>query len=331
MSHRPRASIIIPTYNRRVLLEESLTRLLLEIESDVEVVVVDDGSTDSTSAYLSSLSSRITFVRQENCGAARARNVGLAHATGELVKFLDSDDLLSVENLYLQVQHLEENPTFAGCFSDWKEVDIESCEERRVTPFPTNPDSIASYISPRLKIASFALLVRKRVLPDSPWDETIFRNQENDYVLRIVRSKQYLSYLPGVAGSYRHHPGARFRNTGEIHGNVEKLKVFKNTEEYLEEMALSDVDLRRLFGKVYRVLIDRLYILDKSVYNQALNAYLGNRPKKHIYNRRLSACVAHLVGFKMERVLRQVVYPKLHAKLRFLRWEVTRARKGDGD
>lgn len=86
-------SVIIPTHNRAALLGKALNSIFAQTFSDYEVVVVDDGSTDGTREWLTTVSSRVRVLMQENCGPGAARNVGAKHARGEYLAFLDSDDL----------------------------------------------------------------------------------------------------------------------------------------------------------------------------------------------------------------------------------------------
>ncbi len=95
----PTVSIIIPTYNRKNLLLEALGSVFSQTYRDYEVIVVDDGSTDGTGAALEGLGARIHYMYQENAGEARARNRGLSVARGEIVAFLDSDDVWKPELL----------------------------------------------------------------------------------------------------------------------------------------------------------------------------------------------------------------------------------------
>ncbi|WP_224364801.1 glycosyltransferase family 2 protein [Hyalangium versicolor] len=89
----PFFSIVIPTYNRARLLVEALESVFAQEFSDFEVLVVDDGSTDDTQAQLARYGERVRALRQENQGQGVARNLGIQHATGTYVVFLDSDDV----------------------------------------------------------------------------------------------------------------------------------------------------------------------------------------------------------------------------------------------
>lgn len=93
MSKRPTVSVIIPTYNRAHSVGAALDSVLAQEPPADEVIVVDDGSTDGTTEVLAAYGDRITVVRQDNAGAAAARNAGVRRARGDWVAFLDSDDL----------------------------------------------------------------------------------------------------------------------------------------------------------------------------------------------------------------------------------------------
>jgi len=89
----PFFSIVIPTYNRSGLLREALATVFAQQFTDYEVLIIDDGSTDDTRAVLAEYGERVRALSQPNQGQGVARNLGIQHATGEYVVFLDSDDL----------------------------------------------------------------------------------------------------------------------------------------------------------------------------------------------------------------------------------------------
>jgi glycosyltransferase involved in cell wall biosynthesis len=112
-------SVIIPTYNRAALLPRAVGSALRSLEPGDEVIVVDDGSTDDTEAALRPVRDRIRLVRLPHGGAGRARNRGVARATGSLVAFLDSDDEWMPDKLRLQRTLLEQRPDVVFSFSDF--------------------------------------------------------------------------------------------------------------------------------------------------------------------------------------------------------------------
>ena len=106
-------SVVMPTYNRRAYIQESLDSVLSQDFSDYEVIVVDDGSTDGTEEVVSPYQDRIRYIRQENRGAGAARNVGIRKARGQYIAFMDSDDLSRPHHLRCLSSFLDRNPDCA--------------------------------------------------------------------------------------------------------------------------------------------------------------------------------------------------------------------------
>jgi glycosyltransferase involved in cell wall biosynthesis len=89
----PKVSVIIPTFERGWCLREAVDSALAQEFANFELIVVDDGSTDGTAELLEAYRPKVRLLRQENRGVSAARNRGIAAARGELIAFLDSDDL----------------------------------------------------------------------------------------------------------------------------------------------------------------------------------------------------------------------------------------------
>jgi glycosyltransferase involved in cell wall biosynthesis len=106
VSQFPLASVIIPTYNRAAQVRAAIESVLAQTYSHIEVIVVDDGSTDDTGGVLRQYDGKIRVIRQANAGPAAARNTGVRNSSGDLLAFLDSDDIWMSQRLELQVDAL---------------------------------------------------------------------------------------------------------------------------------------------------------------------------------------------------------------------------------
>lgn len=125
-------SVIVPLYNKAPFIRRTVESILAQSITDLEVVVVDDGSTDGGGEVVEGMDdSRICLVRQDNQGPGAARNRGLASATGDYVTFLDADDEWLPNFLTVTLQHLKQRPDCALCLtgqyrgesrSDWGRV-----------------------------------------------------------------------------------------------------------------------------------------------------------------------------------------------------------------
>ncbi|MGH7383811.1 MAG: glycosyltransferase family 2 protein [Candidatus Rokuibacteriota bacterium] len=103
-------SVVIPAYNAERFLEEAVESVLRQAHQRLEVIVVDDGSTDGTAARVRAYGNRVRYVRQANAGVGAARNRGVALATGDYIAFLDHDDVWQPEKLEVQLEIAARNP-----------------------------------------------------------------------------------------------------------------------------------------------------------------------------------------------------------------------------
>ena len=116
----PLVSVIIPTYNRADYLKLALKSVLEQTYKNIEVIVADDGSTDNTAEVVADFNDpRIKYFYQKNTGLpAATRNLGLQEASGELIAFLDSDDMWLPKKLEIQVEYLHKHPEYFLVYSN---------------------------------------------------------------------------------------------------------------------------------------------------------------------------------------------------------------------
>ena len=180
-------SVIIPTYNRRELLLRAIDSVLQQTHADIEVIVVDDGSTDGTqTAVLDLHDERVRYVRQsENAGACAARNRGVDMARGEYIAFQDSDDVFHPDKLEKQLAYLLETG-----------ADVTVCAMNRVRldgvqeAFPPMAENrTLPYEELLLEniCSTQCILGKAEVFRQVRWDEDMPRLQDWDLMLRVAR------------------------------------------------------------------------------------------------------------------------------------------------
>jgi glycosyltransferase involved in cell wall biosynthesis len=125
-------SCIVPVYNSERYLGETLDSILAQTYRPLEIIVVDDGSTDGTAAVAAGYGHRVRYVRQANAGEAAARNRGLNVAEGEFVAFDDADDLWHPEKLERQVARLEHRPEIDLSFTSFENFWIPELAEEEL-------------------------------------------------------------------------------------------------------------------------------------------------------------------------------------------------------
>ena len=119
---KPKISIIVPAYNASSYIEKCIESLLNQTLKDIEIIVVDDGSTDDTSKKLSKYKDKIKLIKQKNGGVANARNKGLSVATGDYLAYVDSDDWVE-PSMFKKLYEKAINNNYDAVECDFKYVD----------------------------------------------------------------------------------------------------------------------------------------------------------------------------------------------------------------
>lgn len=118
MKNEPTVSVIMPVYNTERYVAEALKSILSQSYKNLEVICIDDGSTDGTLSVLEKFKDRIIILKNEhNMGIAPTRNKGLSAAHGDFIAFMDADDIWKPEKLEKQLQEFEKNPELGICFT----------------------------------------------------------------------------------------------------------------------------------------------------------------------------------------------------------------------
>ncbi len=206
-SHQPSFSVVIPAYQAADTVAGAVSSALEQTLEPLEILVVDDGSTDDITRVLEPLLDRITLLRQENGGRASARNVGVREARGEFVSFLDADDVYERERLEALAELARTRPdldilmTDASLEVDGRVVGSFSAE----TPFATDKQRLA--ILERCFIACPSVR-RSAVLAVGGFDESLRMGQDWDCWLRMIYSGSAAGLVDAPLYRYRIHDAA---------------------------------------------------------------------------------------------------------------------------
>ncbi|XMO86578.1 glycosyltransferase family 2 protein [Algibacter sp. AS12] len=229
---QPLVSIIIPTYNRAHVINETLNSVLAQTYSNWECIVVDDGSTDTTSNLLAEYCDkdlRITYYsrpKNRNKGANACRNFGFEISKGKYIQWLDSDDLMLPNKLEAQVSLLNEK-TFALITSTWgRFIDSKKLEAypdfESFNNFDSRKDFLNALTISKGYFPIHAYLMSKNlVLKTGGWDENLIVNQDGDFMSRIFKNVNKFYCAKNTAVYYRHTNG----NSTSVYGNIEKAEA----------------------------------------------------------------------------------------------------------
>jgi len=208
-------SVIIPTFNRRNLVRLAVESALSSEDVDVEVVVVDDGSTDGTGGALgaAALGPRVRCLRQERRGRSAARNLGTAASTGDLVVYLDSDDILLPGGLRIRRDVLDADPRIDVVYGDGFYSDEAGTARQRIGlrwPRFEAGRMLETLVLHNIVTAPHLAMVRRRsleALGEAPFDESLQGGEDADLWVRLAARGCRFFGIPDAVGLYRLHEG----------------------------------------------------------------------------------------------------------------------------
>ena len=187
-----KVSIIIPSFNRAHCLDQAVESLLNQTYKNLEILVIDDGSTDNTQDVLKKYDRKIRCFAQANQGVSVARNRGISEANGEYITFLDSDDYFEDTNIEKKVTFLERHPDIKWVYSDCRYIDKEGNyidkASDRYNYFERKKTGMifGELLHHRNFIATDTVTVKKDALNSAGgFDERIFSLEDYDLWLRI--------------------------------------------------------------------------------------------------------------------------------------------------
>ena len=250
-------SVVVPCYNAAQYLSAALDSVLSQTYGNREIIVVDDGSTDETPDILGQYADRVRTLRQENSGSAAARNRALSAATGDLIAFLDADDIWFPDKLRMQVDHLATCEECGVVYCRWIALDTDSVGNLRPPqrgdsePDPTTIDADRSgWLYHQLlqdSVVHTSTAVFRRHVIDSVgrFDESLRRGQDLDYWLRTSRITQ-IHKLSALLSMYRLHDESITRQPNPINYRARVI------QKALETWGLEDSRGEKLDATVMR-------------------------------------------------------------------------------
>lgn len=208
-----KVSVIIPAYNTAKYIRETLESVFAQTFKNFEVIVVNDGSSDTKEFEheLMPYLDRIVYINQENRGASAARNVGIYRAGGEYIAFLDSDDIWLPSFLESQMDLLQEDPRLDFVYADGVIIGESLFVGRRMMElYPCNGAvTFESLLVDQCHVTTSGVVARKQSLVDGGlFDENISHAEDYDLWLRVAHRGARITYQRKVLWKYRSRSGS---------------------------------------------------------------------------------------------------------------------------
>lgn len=256
----PVVSVVMPVFNGERFVAEALESLLGQTLRDIEIIAVDDGSTDATPAILAGYAAQDERLRvitnPTNLRQSYSRNAGVAEARSPLVAMMDADDLALPERLAAQKAFMDANPAVAlsGCFSQRMEED-GSLSSKRDIHHPTDPEEIRARLLFRSCISHRSVIARREVLERYPYSQDFPVSQDFDLFFRIAHEHP-IANVPRVLMSARTHGDQISRSKRDL---IKEMNM-KITRRALAELGIepspADMDLHFALSRIRQLRTD---------------------------------------------------------------------------
>jgi glycosyltransferase involved in cell wall biosynthesis len=249
MNDKPLVSIIVPAYNAEKYFGAAIESAFAQTYPNIEIIVVNDGSTDGTAEVEERYRNRITYIQQENAGVGAARKNGIDHARGEFITFLDADDLLCENKVERQVQYLMNHPECGVCYSaiyHFKDGDPEHLMTLEAWHFS------GAEVFPNLLWKNFinplTVMIRKSVLDQfGTFDPKRRRAEDWELWLRLSYAGVQFCYIPEWLARYRVTEVSLSRGRKNIvPERIAMLKIFTDLRARLPRDQVKKYNLDRV-------------------------------------------------------------------------------------
>ncbi len=285
----PLISVVIPCYNSRRFILHTLSSVFSQKGIDMEVIVVDNGSSDGTIEEVKRHFPSVALLHQSIPGASAARNMGLFHSQGEYVAFLDADDLWAPEKLKIQLRYLPCDflYTDAQIFGEGDAVgkrrgEIHSCPSGKV---------LEELLLNNFITTSSVLIKRDILIKEGGFDESFYAIEDWELWLRIAKDRE-ITFIPLPLVLYRLHPHSLsadrdknlfyslrvldkfFSSNGDFSARI-KRKAYRNIYQIFAMKFYKEGDLSNARKMFFRAMI--CYPLSKRPIFYMGKAFLGLR------------------------------------------------------
>lgn len=271
----PDLSVVIPTFNRRRLVADAIASALglVPLGVRLQVIVVDDFSSDDTWPWLQTIASDVVRVLRTpaNGGQCTARNLGLKEAGGRYVLFLDSDDLLEPAVISEGVTAMDDSGADIAVFG-WGAIDeAESAASSRrhyeASHFSNVVDDLLRGYGP----ATSAGLYRRRYVDGLQWDESLRKLDDWDWFCQAALRNGTIITLPKIAYWVRDHGGPRVTNRSSMLLNAhEHHAILRKIERHLVRKGELTEPRRKRLAKYYYKELRVLCLYDRAAFEAAM-------------------------------------------------------------
>jgi glycosyltransferase involved in cell wall biosynthesis len=242
-----KVSVIIPTYNRENFITKAIDSVMAQTYRNVEVVVIDDGSTDNTFSLVGQYGKTVTYFYQENRGIAGARNAGIRKSNGDYIAFLDSDDYWVPEKLERQMELFQKHPEYGMVASQCASVLLNGSFRSKNRQGKSGWVFIDLFMKNFIRTSS-AVITRECIDTVGLFDEGLTECEEYDLWLRIA-AKYPVGFINESLAVYTDNPHGTCMDS--LAGRLLRLKVLE--KDYIQKMLPKKLYNRRIAENCHHI------------------------------------------------------------------------------
>jgi glycosyltransferase involved in cell wall biosynthesis len=273
------ASVIIPTYNHAQYLGDAISSALQQTYKHVEIIIVDDGSTDNTKEVVSKFGDRVRYIWQENRGLSAARNTGIEAATGKMIGLLDADDLYEPGFLATLIPILNSNPMLDGVFCAARTIDTNNNLLPQHIGQAVRPEELRGKLLNGGFFPPLCMFVRKYCYEESGqlFDESLTALEDWDMWLRFSQRYKILGIDEPLV-RYRIVPGSMSRHPERMSSNRSAVIQKHFVNEPADSSSWTLTHRRAVGHSLLRTTIEFLQAHDRKQARQYLRQAFNTCP-----------------------------------------------------
>ncbi|HMJ08789.1 MAG TPA: glycosyltransferase [Pyrinomonadaceae bacterium] len=286
----PKVSVIIPNYNYDKYISKAIDSVLAQTYTNIEIIVVDDGSIDNSLSVLEKYGDQITVLKQQNQGVSPARNAGVAHSSGEYLAFLDADDIWLPEKLERQMERFLGSPEVGLVHCSMTFIDGDG------NPSGNATNGIEGRVAEKILLfegvgiigaGSTGLVSRKAFDEVGGFDPMQTTAADWDFSYQVA-TKYEIAFVPDELVLYRKHGS-------NMHGNIRAMEHDMMLGYEKAFAAPTTVDRRTCYGNLHKTLAGSYFYAGQyGAFARHAALSIWNRPSK----------IGYFAGFPLRRMRR---------------------------
>jgi len=317
---KPLVSIIIPNFNSLKYIEETLNSVFNQTYDHIEIIIVDDGSTDGSFEYISALNnSNVKLFKNPGKGACAARNYGFSLVNGEYIQFLDSDDTLDTDKIKSQIDLLLDFPERVGVCSTKHFYEDKNKVVVTDTPFLFSTNKPQEFLlklygadgKHHNMVAQHAWLVPKHIIEKAGlWNENLVKDQDGEFFCRVVMASKGICYSENVFCYYRKNSQNVSISSGKTRSHlISQLRALDSKAKQLRGDGMT-VAYKNAMSLQYKLIAINAYPEFKDLSKQALKSShnYGGSDYVPVLGGRIIETIKRIFGWKIAKKVWHLVH-----------------------